>query len=351
MTGRKFLQKGAASFPIEYDGPAKEYYFALLPKLTMLALSSAIEPLRIANQIAQRELYHWYTMTADGQAVDCSNGLTLVPDRKIEQVSRNATAFVCSGVEPRQTLDASVTHWIRRQRQLGSVVGGICTGSFTLAKAGILKDRRFTVHWENQAGFIECFSDLLPTMNLYELDDNIITAAGGSAATDMMLRIIEADHGKPFALVVSDMCLHGRSNAEGTPQRSSQSVALGSRNQSLITAVQLMQNNIEDPLDLMEIARYTKVSRRQLERSFKAYLGVTPRTYYTDLRLARAYALLSETNLSVLDVSIASGFRNASNMSLLFRKKYKISPSGFSKTWAKPGKAVSKAVAPDGPEG
>jgi transcriptional regulator GlxA family with amidase domain len=334
MTERsRFLQKGAASFPIRYDGPIREFYFALLPKLTMLALSSAIEPLRIANQIAQQELYRWHTMSADGKPVTCSNNLTVVPDGKLAPVARTATVFACSGVEPLETLDPAVTGWVRHQRKLGSRIGGLCTGAFTLAKAGLLGKARFTLHWENQTAFIESFVDLLPSMNLYELEDGIITAAGGSAATDLMLKLIEADHGPKFALVVADMCLHGRSNAANAAQRSSASVTLGSRNQHLIAAVQLMQENLEDPLGMSEIAAYVGLSRRQLERNFATHLGTSPRKYYVDLRIARAYALLSETNLSVQAIAAATGFETGSNLARLFRAKYGQSPSGFSKSW------------------
>lgn len=330
----KFVRKGAATFPVGYDGPPREYCFVLLPGLTMLALSSAIEPLRIANQIAQRELYRWRTLTEDGAPITCSNNLTVMPDGALDTLSREEAVFVCSGVEPLATLSPAVTQWLRRQAKFGAKIGGLCTGAFTLAKAGLLAGKRFTLHWENQPAFIESFPDLMPTLNLYEDDRDLMTAAGGSAATDLMLKIIEADHGSAFALVVSDMCLHGRGNASRTPQKSAQSVALGSRNQHLIAAVQIMQENLEEIVTLTEIAELVQVSRRQLERIFKTYVGMTPKKYYTDLRLARAYALFSETNMTVVEVAMATGFADASSLSRLFRGKYGGSPSTFKKNWA-----------------
>lgn len=334
MQPSKYVRKGAATFPLDFNGPPREYCFVLLPRLTLLALSSAIEPLRIANQIAQKELYRWRTLTEDGAPITCSNNLTVMPDGALDRLSREEAVFICSGVEPLATLSPAVTQWLRRQAKFGAKVGGLCTGAFTLAKAGLLGGKRFTLHWENQPAFIESFPELMPTLNLYEDDKNLMTAAGGSAATDLMLKIIEADHGSAFALVVSDMCLHGRGHASRNRQKSAQSVALGSRNQHLIAAVQIMQENLEDIVTLSEIADVVQVSRRQLERIFKTYVGMTPKKYYTDLRLARAYALFSETNMTVIEVAMATGFGDASSLSRLFRSRYGGSPRTFKKNWA-----------------
>ena len=226
MQPSKFVQKAAATFPVDYKGPARNYSFVLLPGLTLLALSSAIEPLRIANQIAQKELYRWRTLTEDGAAITCSNNVTVMPDGALDTQSREETVFVCSGVEPLATLSPDGDERPRRQAKFGAKVGGLCTGAFSLARAGLLTGKRFTLHWETQPAFIESFPDLMPTLNLYEDDRDLMTAAGGSAATDLMLKIIEADHGSAFALVVSDMRLHGRGHAGGKSQKSAQSVAL-----------------------------------------------------------------------------------------------------------------------------
>lgn len=331
---QKFLPRGAATSPVKYDGPPKTFYFALLPKLTMLALASAIEPLRVANQIARCELYNWFTMTVDGQPIQCSNGMQLIPDHKLDVVPRDADVFVCAGIEPASTIDRAVTSWVRYQRRLGSQVGSICTGGFTLAEAGLLEDKRFTLHWENHPSFLELFPDLLPTINLFEIDGPVMTAAGGSAAADMMLHLIEQKHGGAFATMVADMCLHGRSHVDATPQRTSWSAVLNSRNPTLIEAVQLMHENLEEPLRLEAIAAHVQISRRQLERSFKTHLGIAPRGYYTDLRLGRAYALFCETNMSVSAVAAASGFNSSANLSKLFRAKFGVTPMHFRRSWA-----------------
>ncbi len=149
----RFVPKGAASFAVNYSGPPLDFYFLLQPRLTMLAFSAAVEPLRVANQVAEKMLFRWFTMTEDGAPIRCSNGVQITPDQKMQQVPREAYAFICAGNDPLKGLSKEVIFWLQRQRAFGGLVGGICTGAFALAKAGLLEDRRFTVHWENAPAF------------------------------------------------------------------------------------------------------------------------------------------------------------------------------------------------------
>ena len=333
MVNEKFVSKGAASFTLNDDREKQVFYFLLLPKLTMLAFSSAVEPLRIVNQLTQKEIYNWHILTPNNLPVTCSNGVVISPDTELENVQKNATIFVCSGVEPMFTADKQVISWIRRQNRMGSKFGGICTGAYALAKAGIIGASKFTLHWENQPGFIETFHNLLPTQSLFEIEKNLITCGGGSAATDMMLHLIEESLGRDVAVVVADMCIHKRVSGQKAPQKSSLSVALGSRNLHLISAIQVMTETVEDPLPLVKMCEILEISRRQLERLFKRYTQQSPIQFYYSLRLERAHALLNETNMSITEIAMATGFNSASHLSRQFKAKYNISPTSFRKGW------------------
>ena len=333
MVSENLIPKGAASFNVKYDGPSKDFYFVLLPKMTLLAFSAAVEPLRIANQVAKKELYRWFTLSDDGLPVTCSNFVTITPDMALQPLPKEAFYFVCAGVEPATAASEKTLHWLNRQRAFGSTVGGICTGAFALAKAGLLTNKRFTLHWENQPSFSEFFPGLEPTPNLYEDDDGLMTCGGGNAATDMMLDIIETDHGKDLAIIVADMCIHSRSHNQSAPQKSAYSVALGSRNQRLINAMQYMEENLEEPVDISELADHVQTSRRQLERLFKKYVLMTPNQFYFDLRVSRAHALLNETNLPVTEIAMATGFNSTAQLAKRFKAKYGTSPQAFRKAW------------------
>jgi len=334
MHPRNFIAKGAASYQVTYDGPPQDFYFLLLPNLTMLAFSAAVEPLRVANQVSGKALYRWFVMSEDGAPVRCSNGIMITPDTGLEDAPKSALAFVCAGTEPMDSISARAIQWISRQRAFGCKVGGICTGAFALARAGLLEGRVFTLHWENQPAFAEHFIGLEPTSNLYENDAGLMTCGGGSAATDMMLDLIETDHGKDLANVVADMCIHARASNREAPQKSPLSVALGSRNKHLISALQQMNDNLETPLEMAQIAQGANISRRQLERLFRRYVSVTPAQFYLDLRVSRAHALLNETALSIAEIAAATGFNSTSQLALRFRKRFGQPPGAFRKSWS-----------------
>ena len=334
MRQKNFIPRGAASLRVDYDGPPRDYYFLLLPNLTLLAFTSALEPLWVANQVSGQELYRWFLMTEDGNPVTCSCGVHISPDMPLSDVPRNAAAFVCSGIEPIDSLSQGAVNWISRQRAFGCQVGGICTGAFALARAGLLAERRFTLHWENQPAFCETFLELEPTGQLYENDEGLLTCGGGSAATDMMLDILEKDHGPSLAAIVAEMCLHFRSDNRSAAQRPAYSAALGSRNHRLIAAVQFMSDHIEDPVDTEDVARHIGLSRRQLERMFRRYASASPAQFYLELRVSRAHALLNETNMSVAEIAVATGFTSASQMSQRFKRQYGKSPSAYRKGWS-----------------
>ena len=333
MNERTFVPRGAASHQVDYAGPPRDFYFLLLPKLTLLAFSAALEPLRIANQVAGKELYRWYVMTEDAAPVRCSCGVMITPDSGLADVPRSALAFICAGIEPGEHVSSAVTNWISRQRAFGAQIGGICTGAFALAKAGLLKGRRFTLHWENQPAFVERHLELAPTGRLFENDDGLLTCGGGSAATDMVLELIEADHGADLAAIVADMCIHLRSATRDAPQRSAHSQGLSSRNPHLIAAIEFMEENLEATVDILAIADHVDLSRRQIERLFRQHTGQSPAQFYMDMRVSRAHALLNETGMTVAEIAAATGFASSSQLSQRFRARYGASPGAYRKSW------------------
>lgn len=334
MTRDQFVQKGAsATLALSYDGPPQDFRFLLLPKATMLAVAAAIEPLRIANQLTKQTLFTWHTMTENGAPVTCSNGLRITPDQALSPLPSDAFGFVCAGVEPEKTCSPAVLGWLRREHRHGRSLGGICTGAFALARAGLLDGRRFTLHWENQPGFIETFPSLTPSPNIYELDGRITTCGGGNTAIDMMLALIEKQHGANLAIMVADMCIHMRSGSK-SPQRAAHSVAIGSRNKALIKAIELMEAELEEPLTNDDLCSRLDISRRQLERLFKRYLGQGPMAFYLELRISRAFTYLNETNMTVAEIAAATGFSNTSHLSRQFRARYGTSPHSFRKAWS-----------------
>lgn len=324
-----FIPKGVAHVDLPPDQTTEMFSFLVLPKFSLLAFTSAIEPLRIANQLTGQMLYAWQVITQDGQPVRASNGVEIGATCALADAKITGPLFVCSGVEPDTVVTDQVAGAVRRHWRMGQMVGGVCTGAYALARAGILKGRDFTLHWENMPPFRESFPDLDPLDQLYAVDDRIVTCGGGSSATDLFLRLISDRFGPVMSHSVLNMCLHPVHRSEEEAQQSSRAASLGTRNRKLLQILRYMEENIEELFSLDDLAERFKISRRQIERLFLTHVKATPKQYLTDLRLRRGRMLLAETDMKVADIASACGFESPNHFSRRFREKYGVSPHKF----------------------
>lgn len=293
--------------------------FVIVPRFSMIALMSAIETMRLANLMAGRALYRWPIFSIDGKPVTASNGLALTPDEDLEAASSLSTVAICAGMDVQRINDKTLTSWLRRMDRQGKDIGALCTGSYVLARAGLLDGYNCTIHWENLAGFAEDFPEIEVTTELFEIDRQRFTCAGGTAGIDMMLNVIAMQHGHELAAKVADQFMHERIRDQHDHQRISLPARLGVRHPKLLSVIDLMEKHLEEPLSRAELARMAGLSTRQLERLFRKYLFRSPARYYLELRLNKARLLLLQTNMSVIDVALACGFVSASHFSKCYR--------------------------------
>lgn len=312
---------------LDYSGPTPELIgFLLLPRFSMMAFFSAVEPLRIANRISGRPLFDWRLISEDGSPVTASNGMTLLADQAIESVHHLPSLALCSGFDPERYLSRALKRWLHRLAATGCVLGGIDTGCFPLAAAGLLNGERVTLHWESLPSFRERFPAIATSNELFELGARRFSCAGGTAAMDMALDVIARRHGQRLAIDVSEQLVHERMRTRHDQQRMTLARRLDTHNARLVEAVDLMERHLEAPLALTDIARRSGVSLRQLQRIFAHELGRSPRDWYLRLRLQQAHYLLTETDLDVLVVSLACGFASSPGFSRAFRQRYGCSP-------------------------
>jgi transcriptional regulator GlxA family with amidase domain len=319
---------GAFGYPVNEPKETRWFGFLLLPEFTLLAFGAALDPLRIANQLAQKPLYGWTVLSEDGAAVCSSSGIDVGVHAALKELDPETYLFACSGNNGTRIASENVLATLRRHVRFGGKVGGICTGAATLARAGLLENKRFTLHWENQPGFSEVFPDLSPSKRRFEADGDLLTCGGGAAATDMMISIIARDYGDDFAIAVSDMCLNGTDLTPRREQRSSIGMAISSRNPKMLEVMRAMYKNIEEPLPLEDLAAQAGISRRQMERQFKQLLNEAPAQTYRNIRLDRSRTLLMETDLSVMQIAMATGFNSDAVFSRHFRARYGETPYG-----------------------
>jgi transcriptional regulator GlxA family with amidase domain len=291
----------------------------LIPRFSLISFTSMVEAMRLANRMSGSELYRWRFHSADGRPVQSSSGLTVQADGDICSANDIDCAVVCGGIDIQRFDDRQIISWLRRMAQRGIDIGAMCTGSHILARAGLLDGHRCTIHWENLAGFLEDFPDVEVTAELFEIDRNRFTCSGGTAAIDLMLNVITRQHGHDLAAAVADQLMHERIRDEHDHQRMSLPARLGVRHPKLLSVIELMERNLEEPMTRADLATSAGLSTRQLERLFRKYLNRSPARYYLELRLHKARLLLVQTNMSVIDVALACGFVSASHFSKCYR--------------------------------
>ncbi|MFO1039619.1 MAG: GlxA family transcriptional regulator [Geminicoccaceae bacterium] len=307
------------------------YLFVLVPNFSMIAFATALEPLRLANRTVGRSIYSWKIVSKDGGPVAASNGVAVAADGGLgdfqpERLSPMPAVVLCSGLKGERYQDREMLAWLRRCDRRGAEIGALCTGAHILARAGLLTDHRCTIHWENLPGFVEDFPDVPVTSDLYEIDRKRFTCSGGTASLDLMLHKIALSHGSDLAAKVSDLCLAERMRGPEDRQRMPLRVRLGVHHPKLISAVELIESNIEEPMSQERLAQRIGLSRRQLERLFRRHLSRTPAQYYLETRLERARNLLYQTDLPVMSVACACGFVSASHFSTCYRQMFGKTP-------------------------
>jgi transcriptional regulator GlxA family with amidase domain len=300
--------------------------FLLIPDFSMIAFASAIEPLRVANTLAEEQLYAWTTLTVDGAPVHASNGVVVSPEKSLADAADPGVLFVCAGVHAERHDDPVTINWLRQRATHGSPIGALCTGSLILARAGLLDGYRCTIHWENVESFMEEFPDLEVTATLFEIDRDRYTCSGGTAPLDMMVFSIAQDFRRDLALRVSDEMLHTTQRHPTDPQRMSLQHRTGLKNAKLLAAIARMEAYLESPISLHDLADQVGLSERQLERLFRTYLGTVPSRYYLELRLQRARQLLLQTSMPILQIAVACGFISASHFAKCYRRQFNHSP-------------------------
>jgi len=309
------------------EAPTQTVGFLLVPGFALMSYAAAIEPLRAANLIAGNELYRWWHAAPGGKPVMASNGLAIIPDCGTDRDRAADMVFVCAGGNPATFEDKSVFAWLRRLARKGVTIGGISGGPYILAKAGLLAERRATLHWEHLPAFREAFPDVEVVPSLFEIDSNRITCSGGISALDMMVALIERDHGRQLAASVGDWFLHTHIREGMGPQRMDLRYRLGVADEKLIGVLRSMETSLETPQPRAALAREAGISLRQLERLFRHHIGRGIHGHYRFLQLERARQLLRETTLPVLDVALATGFASSSQFARAYKRAFGEPPS------------------------
>ena len=312
------------------NGLPVRFGFLLLNRFTLLSLSSAVEPLRMANRICDCDYYSWKTIAESGESVTASDGITV--NVNCDLTSQDATdgvdvVIVCGGDQVEKQTSTIILNWLKTVSRKGISLGAICTGSYVLARAGLLDEYRCSIHWENMTVLREMFPNIFVGRNLYTIDRDRFTSSGGTSPVDMMLYFVSMQCGWEVSSGVADQFIHERIRAGDDQQRVPLRHTIGKLSSKLTVAVEIMEANIRDNISQEDLAYYSGLSRRQLQRLFQRYLGCTPTRYYKQLKLQRSRELLLQTNKSLIEISQLTGFVSTSHFSKSYRKYFGYAPS------------------------
>lgn len=210
-------------------------------------------------------------------------------------------------------------------------MGGLSLGSWILARAGLLKNARCTIHWEGLPAFRETFPDIDVVNDLYVIDNNRFTASGGLAGMELMLDLIGKEHGKEISMKIANNFQLDRIRNASDHQRSGSIIRMDTMPPTVQLSVEIMLANLETPLPNSEIAARIHTSVRNLERTFMRKLNVSPAKYYLSLRLEKARELLTHTNMSTLEIALNCGFSSSSYFARCYMREFKMRPSDVRK--------------------
>ena len=309
------------------DTTPARFTFILVEDFSHIAFSCAVEPLRIANLVSGETLYEWHLVSENGENATCSNGTVSMVNGGLDAIPKSARLFVLSGIRMRDHVTAPLLAALRRERANGANIGALCSGAWILAEAGFLDGKKASIHWEFHDSFSEAFPEVNLLRNVFVADESFITASGGTATADLMLHLIEADHGQDLAQAVADQMVYNAVRAASAEQKVSLQSRNGIRNAHLAKAIAIMKDGIEEPVSPSVIAEDLGISTRQLERLFGKFLNTSPKKYYMELRLEKARNLLVQTDQSVTDIALACGFDSPGHFSRAYKTAFGHAPS------------------------
>lgn len=292
----------------------------LTNRFSNLCLANAVEPLRAANMISEREHYQWQFLTLNGTQVTSSSGMIVKPDAALESLLQGDILFVIAGYDFQLHASHAFVSALRAAASRHRLIVGLDTGSWLMAEAGLLDGHPSTIHSDSFDLYAEKFPETLAKRERFIIGSELITAGGGTATLDLILELIARQHGEALRMDVSALFMHETDEAntvKSTPKARTRTVA---------RALSIMRDYIETPLPIPEIAKRVGRTQSDLAARFLRDLGATPTKVYQHLRLYNAKQLVIETELPIAEIAVRCGYINPSAMTRAFRLEFGASP-------------------------
>ena len=301
----------------------------ILPNFNMMVTTGFLDPFRAANYLLGWRRYEWQFLALHPDQCSASNGMTL---SNVQPLNMAETQFdlvaVSSSWTPDAFADRTILAWLRKQDRKGALIGGLDTGAFILGFAGLLGGYSPVTHFDHHTSFAETFPDSAITQARYSLTERRFSCGGGVSAIDMGIALLSRFETPQMMKDINQYLYHD--DQVQTPNYkldNSQQCYDNTLPKKVKQALDLMRAHREEPLSIAHISAQLRLSQRQLERDFHYYLQAPPKQVYLRLRLEQARMMISQTELSILEIAVANGFTSQEHFSRIYKKMFNNSPS------------------------
>jgi AraC family transcriptional regulator, transcriptional activator FtrA len=291
----------------------------------------------------------WYELgicTASPPAVTVEGGFQLQIPLGLSALGRADTVLVPPTESP-DRVPAAALAALREAHGRGARIVSLCTGAFVLAAAGLLAGRRATTHWSECADLTRRYPDVVvdPAV-LYVADPDIMTSAGSAASIDLCLHLVRQDFGAEVAARLARQMVVPPYRDGGQAQYIDAPLPAASPGEADLFAGTLawMQEHLELPLTVDDLALRSAMSRRTFARRFLAATGTTPYQWLLRQRLQRAQRLLETSDLPVEVIARKTGLSSAANLRKHFGRQIRTTPQAYRHTFRERGAAPEPAA-------
>lgn len=304
--------------------------FLLFPGFPMACLTSAIEPLRAANEIIGRREFAWRLIGEAADPVRSSAEVRFDPDVTLQAATGLDYLFFLSAPTSRFENPRHSNAQVRWLDRCGVILGGFSGGIFPLVRSGVMEGHTTSVHWCYEAAFRAEFSQMQASQAVILRDRRRYTASGAGAVFDLMLRLIEERLGRETMTEVACWFQHPFVRTEDAAQKVPVQKQGGTDDllpEPVRAAIRIFDEHIEDPVQIADVASALAMSERHLERSFKQATGQSPLKYYRLMRLRKARQRVLYSTQSIREIAQSVGYASSTPMTRHYAEAFGVNPN------------------------
>ncbi len=294
--------------------------FVLFDRFSSHVFANALEPLRAANTFLGWRAYEWQAVTLDGRVVKSSSEITIVPDGPLTATAKGDALILLPSYGYREIATDTLSRQLRSAGNRFNTMIGIDGGAWLMATAGLLENRRATIHYDNFEEFEEAFPNVHAQRERWIDDGDRLTASGAITAFEMMMHLIARRHGTALTLQIAALFAVPDATSPG-PMEPPEG------DKRIRRALAAMEANIENPLSAAQLARHAGCRQKDLEQRFNRSFGAPPRKVYQRLRLNAARRFCEDLSISLSEIATRTGYENASSFARAFKETFGETPS------------------------